>query len=1324
MSRWKSWTISLLGLALCATVTFADPPPGMALVPAGYFVMGNDFERADAYVHGPIHDVYVDGFYMGEHEVTWAKWREVRDQAGGYDIVGVGDGRADDHPVQSVNWYDVVKWCNARSEQEGLGPCYWVVDPGQEPGSVVTNVYKVGVRDYVICKWEANGYRLPTEAEWEKAARGGADWNRFPWADAQTIDFSRANYYCEMGADNGDCVWNEELFISICPPKHSYDQGEVVAPGWGYHPDHFDDTYVESGTAPVGSFAPNDYGLHDMAGNVSEWCWDSPGCFNSQWGFPSYTGGIFGYYSSFNFFEYVMDLVHNPRGFEPCPDPDYGWYCRAIRGGSWTSIAMMCQVGERNFGRTTDRYNEFGFRVVRKASSQESHEAPKLRPIGNRFGCEGYEIYIKASAGLLDNSVYSFSATPLPAGAGFVDGVFSWTPLAGQAGTYEITFTVSHGTLESSETVTVSVAGANAWPLGMVRIPAGLFLMGDSLYDSYKEQRLVELPVHEVMVSEFYMDRYEVTKALWDEVAAWAINHGYSFDWPVYVQASDHPVQGSSWSDYVKWCNARSEMEGLEICYYTDASHSTVYRIGSLNNLRPSAVDWEANGYRLPTEAEWEKAARGGVNGARFAWNDVNVISFERANFVSDRFGLCALIPNVGYHPDYNMDPYYTSPVGSFKPNGYGLYDMCGSVSEYCWDKYTNDYYSISPAVDPRGPDQASSGYGHGRVTRGGGGQSRCRMSARETGDAGFRTVRVVRNVNQPPVLASLDDVVVNEGEEVSFTVTASDPDGDALSFSVEGLPSGAIFENGVFTWTPTDEQAGNYSVTFTVSDGELSDSDAITIIVIDRNMAPVVMEAEAMPFKSNGLQVGDCWALLGTGRIEQGVELPFDGIYDIQIDAYGTPEGDGPVMVLTVDGVQVSSFVVNTTDLAAYSVPVQMAGGSHALAVEFVNDNGPRDLMIDKVTVALEEPDVVRVMEAETMAFKSNGETWWGIWGLYGVGYVEEPMQVAEAGVYEVTVRAYGRYSSGEWPTMIMLVDGVEVSHVSVDSADWQEFTFRVALAAGERDLGVKFVNDNGPRDLFLDKLVVAKMPAEAVHFVEAENMDYKSSGGAWWGVWGLWGVGQVREPVQIAQAGAYDLVVRARGTYSAGWPLMVVSVDGVDVSSFNVNSTDWADYTVSTELSAGEHTVAIKFLNDYGPRDLILDHMAVVPADNVLRALEVERMPFKSNGDTWWGIWGLYGTGYVQDSLVVPASGTYAFSVRAYGSQAGGVWPLMELRVDQTPVAACTVGSADWAEYVAEVELTEGTHTVEAAFLNDGWVAPNDRNLYLDRVKISVVE
>ncbi|SPE62401.1 hypothetical protein SBV1_820034 [Verrucomicrobia bacterium] len=242
-----------------------------------------------------------------------------------------------------------------------------------------------------------------------------------------------------------------------------------------------------------------------------------------------------------------------------------------------------------------------------------------------------------------------------------------------------------------------------ATPQGMTLIPAGSFTMGDTL-DGEPDA----IPTVIVNVSAFYMDINLASYSQWQSVYYWATSAGYGFDNAGSGKAANHPVQTVNWYDAVKWCNARSQQAGLTPVYYTDAGLTQVYAVGQ----EAPYVNWRANGYRLPTEAEWEKAARGGLSGQRFPWG--NVITENLANYAGDT-GLYSydLGPN-GYNAAFASGGYpYTSPVGYFAPNGYGLYDMAGDVAEWCWDWYGTPYAGGS---DPRGP-----GFGSTRVFRGNG---------------------------------------------------------------------------------------------------------------------------------------------------------------------------------------------------------------------------------------------------------------------------------------------------------------------------------------------------------------------------------------------------------------------------------------------------------------------------------------------------------------------------------------------------------------------------------------------------------------------------
>jgi len=216
------------------------------------------------------------------------------------------------------------------------------------------------------------------------------------------------------------------------------------------------------------------------------------------------------------------------------------------------------------------------------------------------------------------------------------------------------------------------------------------------------------------------MDKFEVTTAQWDAMHQWATNHGYSFEYGAEGKANDHPAQRMTWYDAVKWCNARSEMEGRTPSYYTSATLTAVYRSGQLD-VDNSWVKWN-EGYRLPTEAEWEKAARAGLSDHRFSWGDTDNITHNRANYFSGTtYGYQGKTfdldydtsPTRGMHPTFAVGSAYTSPSGYFAPNAYGLYDMEGNVWEWCWDSYGS--YGSATQSDPRGPVAGTD-----RVTRGG----------------------------------------------------------------------------------------------------------------------------------------------------------------------------------------------------------------------------------------------------------------------------------------------------------------------------------------------------------------------------------------------------------------------------------------------------------------------------------------------------------------------------------------------------------------------------------------------------------------------------
>jgi formylglycine-generating enzyme required for sulfatase activity len=242
--------------------------------------------------------------------------------------------------------------------------------------------------------------------------------------------------------------------------------------------------------------------------------------------------------------------------------------------------------------------------------------------------------------------------------------------------------------------------------LDMIPITGGTFSMGNT---GTAEDFGGEQIVHSVTISyNYYMGKYEVTQEQYEAIMG--KNPSLSKD-------PKMPVKGVDWFEAIEFCNKLSDLLGYQKCYY-----------GSGSDIE---CDFDANGFRLPTEAEWEYACKAGTQ-----------TDFYSGNMTGNGYSEESALNGAGWYMHNAME---IQQVGQKAPNAFGLFDMHGNVSELCWDWYSEDYYNNSPETDPTGPSSGTE-----KVERGGraGIQAYwCRSSVRnkinpETGFLGFRVVR------------------------------------------------------------------------------------------------------------------------------------------------------------------------------------------------------------------------------------------------------------------------------------------------------------------------------------------------------------------------------------------------------------------------------------------------------------------------------------------------------------------------------------------------------------------------------------------------------
>ena len=678
---------------------------------------------------------------------------------------------------------------------------------------------------------------------------------------------------------------------------------------------------------------------------------------------------------------------------------------------SWTPVYNQAGIYNITF-YATDNLAAVDSEVIAITVQEAGNQAPVLFTVGNRSTTENVNLTFAVSSADPDSTIPALSTSTLPSGAGFTDngngtGTFSWTPGYTQTGAYPVTFYAGDGALVDSERVTITVTDAGNQPPVLNAIGGKSVIEGNNLNfgvsASDPDATIPTLTTSTLPSGAVFTDNGNGTGTF-----SWTPGYTQAGSYPVTFYAGDGALVDSeiitiavtdagNQPPVLAPIGAKSIAEGANLTFGVSASDPDATIPVLTTSTLPLGANFVDNGNGTGTLSWMPGYTQAGIYPVTFYAGDGSAVDSEIVTItVTDAGNQPPVLAPIGAKSiaeggNLNFgvsasDPDATTPVltSSTLPLGANLVDNGNGTGTFSW----------TPGYTQAGAYPVTFYAGDGALI-----------------DSEIVTITVTDAGNQPPVLNAIGGKSVIEGNNLNFSVSASDPDATIPALTTSTLPSGAIFTDngngtGAFNWTPGYTQAGSYPVTFYASDGALIDSEIVTITVTEAGNQPPVLN----PIGAKSIVEGGNLAFTVTSSDPDGTLPVLSTSTPLPPNASFTDNGDGSgSFVFNPSYIQSGTYYVNfyATDGAAIdselvAISVTEAGNQPPVLTPI----GPKIVAENAAlnfTVSATDPDAtIPALSTSTLpahaAFVDNGN---------GTGALSFSPDFNQAGAYPVTFYA-----------------------------------------------------------------------------------------------------------------------------------------------------------------------------------------------------------------------------------------------------------------------------------------------------------------------------